>query len=95
MIRLPLKLTGKEGRKEVRKSAGKRKRRHHLEAESVVNKDSAEKKEGVDGNKKVLHNLISLVLTNKTICSEAENTEWSAVSQDASIAKWVRKNTDL
>jgi hypothetical protein len=63
MIRLPLKLTGK-GR-------SKRKRQRHLEAESEV-KDSAEKKEGVDGNKKVLHNLISLVLTNKTICSEAE-----------------------
>ena len=37
---------------------------------NLAGKDSVEKKEGVDGNKKVLHNLISLLLTNKTLCSK-------------------------
>ncbi|MDO8177142.1 MAG: hypothetical protein Q7T62_02750 [Undibacterium sp.] len=90
MIRLPLKKTGKEVKKKACSASGNTFRKSNQRL-----RDLAEKKEGVDGNKKVLHNLISLVLTNKTICSEAENTKWSEVSQDASIAKWVRKNTDL
>ena len=74
MIRLPLKVMGKEVEKRSQEEAVRHRRKHLLEVESAV-KDSAEKKEGVDGNKEVLHNLISLVLTNKTICSEAENTK--------------------
>jgi hypothetical protein len=37
-----------------------------------VVKDSTENKEGVDELEEMPHNLISLVLTNKTICGEAE-----------------------
>ena len=74
MIRLPSKLMGKEVEKRSQEEVMRHGRKHLLEVESAV-KDSAEKKEGVDGNKEVLHNLISLVLTNKTICSEAENTK--------------------
>ena len=74
MIRLPSKLMGKEVRKEVKKRAGKRKRRHHLEAESG-SEDSVEKKEGVDGNKKVLHNLISLLQTKRFAAKRKKRSE--------------------
>ena len=94
MIRVPLKMTGKEVEKSSKEEAVRHGRKHLNEVELAV-KDSAEKKEGVDGNKEVLHNLISLVLTNKTICSEAENTEQSKASQDKLKAEWAKQNTDL
>ncbi|MDO8702733.1 MAG: hypothetical protein Q7J77_09940, partial [Undibacterium sp.] len=57
MIRLPLKKTGKEAKKKACSASGNTFRKSNQRL-----RDLAEKKEGVDGNKKVLHNLISLVL---------------------------------
>jgi hypothetical protein len=57
---------------------------------------SLEKKEGVDGFKKVLHNLISLLLTNKTLCSkQAETLKRSVNCKVELIVKAATQNTDL
>ena len=57
-----------------------------MRSEAVKSRYSEVKKnEGLDGSKKTLHNLISLVLTNKTIRSEAKNCK----------VERLEKNTDL